>query len=69
MTAWAEAFVSERTAVARSPRKSRVPLTIRAARWLARKLPRWAAIRTLLLSVAGFGLLTAAAWMLHMAVG
>ncbi|MET8864660.1 hypothetical protein ABZW11_17120 [Nonomuraea sp. NPDC004580] len=71
MTSVAEVFRAERTnaRAARAARAPRVPYTVRAALWLARRLPSWAAIRTLLLSVAGFGLLTAAAWTLHMAAG
>lgn len=69
MTTFIEAFHTERAAAARTPRAPRIPLTVRAARWLARRLPTWAALRTLLLSLAGFGMLTAAAWTLHVAAG
>lgn len=69
MTTLTEVFRTERTNAARTPRAPRIPYTVRAARWLARRLPAWAAVRTLLLSVAGFGLLTAAAWTLHLAAG
>lgn len=69
MTTFTEAFLTERAVAARTPRAPRTPLTVRAARLLARRLPAWTAIRTLLLSVAGFGLLTAAAWTLHIAAG
>ncbi|MGW6502954.1 hypothetical protein [Nonomuraea angiospora] len=62
-----QAFRTERQAAASRP--PRTPLTIRAARFLARRMPRWAALRTLLLSLAGFGMLTAAAWQLHTAAG
>lgn len=68
MTTFTEAFRAERSA-ARPPRAPRIPLTVRAARLLARRLPSWNAIRTLLLSLAGFGMLTAAAWQLHVAAG
>jgi hypothetical protein len=64
-----QAFRTERAAHAAAPRRPRTPLTIRAARLLARLLPGWAALRTFLLSVAGFGMLTAAAWQLHIAAG
>ncbi len=64
-----DAFTAERATAAAKPRRPRVPLTVRAARAAARLLPRWAAIRTLVLSVAGLGLLTAAAWTLHLAAG
>jgi len=64
-----QAFRAGRAAKAVTPRPPRTPLTVRAARWLARRLPAWHAVRTLLLSVAGFGMLTAAAWMLHVAAG
>ncbi|MFI6388621.1 hypothetical protein [Nonomuraea sp. NPDC050540] len=69
MTAFMDAFHAERQAAARAPLAPRIPHTVRAARWLARRLPRWPAIRTLMLSLAGFGLLTAAAWTLHIAAG
>jgi hypothetical protein len=69
VTTFSEAFRSERATAARAPRAPRIPYTVRAARWLARRLPAWHALRTLLLSVAGFGLLTAAAWTLHVAAG
>ena len=67
MTTFTEAFRTERAA--RTTRAPRIPLTVRTARWLARRLPAWAALRTALLSIAGFGLLTAAAWTLHLAAG
>jgi hypothetical protein len=62
-----QAFTSERQAAAARP--LRTPLTIRAARRLARILPRWSTIRTATLSVSGFGLITAAAWHLHTVAG
>ncbi len=64
-----QAFRAARAAQAVTPRPPRTPLTVRAARWLARRLPAWHAVRTLLLSVAGFALITAAAWTLHVAAG
>lgn len=64
-----DAFRVERAAVKSTPRRPRTPLTVRAARVLARRLPSWAALRTLLLSIGGFGMLTAAAWTLHVAAG
>lgn len=64
-----DAFRVERRARTAAVRPPRIPYTVRAARWLARRLPSWAALRTLLLSVAGFGMLTAAAWTLHLAAG
>lgn len=69
MTTFMDAFHTERTARASHPRPPRVPLTIRAARAAARFMPRWSAIRTAVLSVAGFALLTAAAWTIHLAAG
>lgn len=68
MTTFTEAFRAERSA-ARAPRAPRIPYTVRAARWLARHLPAWHTLRTLLLSVAGFACLTAAAWTIHLAAG
>lgn len=55
-TAWRSERASRRV---RPPRTS---LLVRAARLAARALPRWKQVRTAALSVAGFGLLTAAAW-------
>jgi hypothetical protein len=63
-----DAFAAERR-TPRAPRAPRIPYTVRVARWLARRLPAWHALRTLLLSVAGFGCITAAAWTLHVAAG
>lgn len=62
-----QAYRAER-AVA-TPRPPRTPLTIRAAQWAAKHLPRWSTIRTAVLSTAGFGCLTAAAWLLHIVAG
>lgn len=62
-----QAFRSERQIAA--PRPPRTSLTVRAARRLARVLPRWSTIRTATLSVGGFGLITAAAWHLHTVAG
>lgn len=39
------------------------------ARFAARRLPRWAQVRTLVMSVAGFGLITAAAWTVAVPLG
>ncbi|MEU6781479.1 hypothetical protein ABZ912_19925 [Nonomuraea angiospora] len=64
-----DAFRVERATIKSTPKRTRTPLTVRVARVLARRLPSWAALRTLLLSLAGFGMLTAAAWTLHMAAG
>lgn len=69
VTTFSEAFTTTRAEAAAKPRPPRVPLTIRAARFAARRLPRWRTIRTAVLSVAGFGMLTAAAWTLHLAAG
>ncbi|MGP3917672.1 hypothetical protein [Nonomuraea sp. 10N515B] len=62
-----QAFRTERQAAASRP--PRTPLTVRAARLLARCLPRWAAIRTFLLSVAGFGAITVAAFQIAVPLG
>lgn len=51
------------------PRKHRTPLLTRAGRQAARILPGLIALRTLLLSVCGFGLITAAFWTLNLAAG
>jgi hypothetical protein len=42
---------------------------VRAARIAARVLPRWKQARTVVLSVAGFGCLSAAAWTVAMPLG
>lgn len=70
MASWTAATTAYRQARAeRAARRPRVPLTVRAARWAGRRLPAVAAVRTFVLSVAGFGLLTLAAWELHHAAG
>lgn len=69
MTTFTEAFRAERRAAASALRPPRIPLTVRAGRFLARRLPRWQTIRTACLSVGGFGCLTAAAWQLHVVAG
>lgn len=71
MTTFMDAFHTERkTAIANAkPRPPRTPLLVRAVRLAAKVLPRWATIRTAALSVTGFGLLTAAAWTLHLTAG
>lgn len=61
------AYKAER-ATAR-PRKHRTPLLVRAGRLAARALPNLVALRTLLLSVLGFGLISAAFWTLSLAAG
>jgi hypothetical protein len=68
-TTFGQAFRIERHSRDATSRPPRTPYTVRAARVLARLLPRWAALRTLLLSVAGFGLLTAAAWYIAVPLG
>jgi hypothetical protein len=40
-----------------------------AARFAARRLPRWAQVRTFVLSVAAFAMVTAAAWMVAVPLG
>jgi hypothetical protein len=62
-----QVFREERAAAAARP--PRIPLTVRAARAAARLLPRWTTIRTAVLSLAGFGLLTAAAWQISHTLG
>jgi len=62
------AFSDERVSAVRR-RKPRTPLLIRAGRAAARLLPTLAVIRTLVLSVAAFGALTAAAWLVAVPLG
>ncbi|MEU8362332.1 hypothetical protein AB0C27_40570 [Nonomuraea sp. NPDC048882] len=71
MTTFMDAFHAERNyaAAKAKTRPPRTSLVIRAGRAAAKLLPRWQTIRTLTLSVAGFGLITAAAWTLHLAAG
>jgi hypothetical protein len=64
-----DAFRVERRTRTATVRPPRTPYTVRAARWLARRLPSWAAIRTATLSTTGFGLITAGAWQLHTVAG
>lgn len=53
----------------RPPRQQRPPILATLGRLLGRLLPTWAAVRTLVLSLAGFGLLVTAAFTLHVAAG
>lgn len=57
----AEEFRSGRQAKA-APARRRTPALVVLARLAARTLPRWAQVRTTVLSLAGFGLLTAGAF-------
>lgn len=66
--AFTSAFAAERATVA-SRRNPRTPLLARAGRLAARLLPTLAVIRTLVLSVAGLGALTAAAWLVAVPLG
>jgi hypothetical protein len=61
------AFRAERAT--NPPKTARTPLLVRLGQAAARILPSWATIRTAVLSIAGFGLVTAAAWQLHTAAG
>ena len=51
------------------PKPHRTPILTRIGRGLARITPTWATLRTLTLSTAGLGCLTAAAWTVHIAAG
>lgn len=62
-----QAFRTERQAAAARP--PRTPLTIRAARRLARVLPRWSAIRSAVMSTAAFAAATHAAFLWHPIAG
>ncbi len=53
----------------RAPRRPRTPLLVRAAKLAAAVLPTWSAFRTFVLTVAGLGLLTFAAWTVSLALG
>lgn len=55
------------SAAARRP--PRTPLAVRIGRALGKALPRLAALRTAVLSIAGFGLIDYAAWTWVPAVG
>lgn len=61
------AFKDERAITHR--RTPRIPLLVRAGRLAGRLLPSLLALRTLLLSVCGFALITAAFWTLNLAAG
>ena len=67
LQAFTSAYRTERAA--RRPRTPRTPLLVRAARAAARLLPRWRQVRTVTLSLAGFGLLSAAAWTVALPLG
>lgn len=62
-----QAYRAERAAA--TPKPPRTPLTIRAAQWAARRLPAWPALRRVVLVLAGFGLLVAAAWQVSLTLG
>lgn len=54
------------------PTKTRTPILVHVARFAGRavgRLPRWSVIRTAVLAVAGFGCITAAAWMVAVPLG
>lgn len=51
------------------PTTTRTPLTIRAGRAAARLLPRWATIRTALLTTSGLGAIDAGLWHIHLVAG
>ena len=51
------------------PRRRRTPLLVHLGRFAARILPTLAGLRTVVLSVAGFGALTAAAWTVALPLG
>jgi hypothetical protein len=61
------AFQAERGKTRRRP--SRSPFTVRAAAVAGRLLPRWERFRRTCLVVAGFGSLTAAAWLVAVPAG
>lgn len=67
LQAFTQAFQAER-AVAK-PRTPRTPLLVRLGRVAARLLPTWHKVRTTTLSLAGFGLLSAAAWTVALPLG
>lgn len=74
-----DTFRTERAAVSSNghrARRERTPILAHfgraataTARFAARRLPRWHAVRTAIMSTTGFGLLTAAAWQLHLVAG
>ena len=53
----------------RAPRRPRTPLLTRVAKLAAHTLPSWSALRMFVLTVAGLGLLTGAAWTVCLALG
>jgi len=72
MASWAPiaAFRTQRAAARPNrPRTARTPLTIRAAKFLARKLPRWQDVRTAILATTGFAWISLAAWWWHPIAG
>lgn len=67
LNAFTTAYKTERAST--RSRAPRTPLLVRAARLAARTLPRWKQARTTVLHLAGFGLLTAAAWTVALPLG
>lgn len=69
MTA-AEAFLDELARLrARGATRERTALLVVLARWAARLLVALPRLRTALLAIGGFGLLSAAAWMVAVPLG
>jgi hypothetical protein len=67
LEAFTSAYRTERAA--RRARTPRTPLLVRAGRLAARVLPSVKALRRAVLSLAGFGCLTAAAWLVALPLG
>ena len=61
-TTYREAFTASRSIATNGHRPTRTPLLVVLGRFLGTHLPRWSAIRTVLLSVLAFGCLVVAAW-------
>jgi hypothetical protein len=61
------AYRTERATTHTKPR--RTPLLVHIGRAAARLLPRWRQLRTIVLSLAGFGLISAAAWTVALPLG
>lgn len=63
------AYAQQRAARMNNQRPRRTPLLVRAGRLAARALPTWQGIRRFVLSVGGFGCMTAAAWQWSLIAG
>jgi hypothetical protein len=76
VTVFSEAFAAERARRTTRPERTRTPVLLVVGRALAvlgatagKRLPRWPTMRRAALTIGGFGLLVAAAWMVAIPLG